>query len=197
LDRVPQSIYSSYSFNSKRSVFVVANGKGEMERSMREFASLCKRFGQSIHPFSLHLAMLYGVIYAKGPRMENEYITLLSVERDLLNGRLISMKLIEELSNYSQRLHVSSRDIITLEQMNNRDLSNVCNLLKDMDRLEKESKKLGEDAALDPIAHDQTRAGFLCLQDFCIDRDRKLKNRKQRVQNLIALVSQTHSMKMK
>jgi hypothetical protein len=122
-----------------------------MERSMREFAGLCKRFGQAIHLFSLHLAMLYDVIYAKDPQMENDYITLLSVERDILNGKLISMKLIEEFGNYSQRLHVLSRDIITLEQNNNRDLSNVRNLLKDMDGLENELKKFGEDSALDPI----------------------------------------------
>lgn len=78
--------------------------------------------------------------------------------------------------------------MILLEQHNDRDLSNVRNLLNDMGRLEKEANKLGEEYAIDRSRYDQTSDGLLCLQDFCIDRDRRLKNRKQRVQNLIALV---------
>ena len=65
-----------------------------------------------------------------------------------------------------------------------------------MDRLEKEARKLGEEYAVDPNGHDQTRDSFLFLRDFCIDRDRRVRNRKQKVQNLIALVSQFQSMKL-
>ncbi len=120
--------------------------------------------------------------------MENNLKTLLSIEEQILNGNLIAMKLVEELGKYSQELHVLSRDIILLDQHNNRDLSNVRNLLNDMGRLEKEANKLGKDYVIDRSRHDQTSGGLLCLQDFCMDRDRRLKNRKQRVQNLIALV---------
>jgi len=60
-----------------------------------------------------------------------------------------------------------------------------------MDRVEKESQKLGKEDAIEPDDHDQTKGGFLCLHHFCIDRNRRCKNWKQRVQNLIALISPT------
>jgi hypothetical protein len=77
---------------------------------------------------------------------------------------------------------VLSQTIITCEQYNGRDLANVRSLPNVMDRVEKEY-------AIDPDDHDQTKGGFLRLRHFCIDRNRRLKNRKQRVQNLIALIS--------
>lgn len=157
---------------------------------MKEFSVLRKKFGQAVHPFSVHLAMMFNIIYVRREDREEGLKTLLSIEKQILNGNLIAMKVIEELGNYSQRLHVLSRNIIIHEQYNDRDLSNVRNPLKDMDRLESESSKFGADYAIEPTGHYRTRDGFLCLQDFCIDRDRRLKNRKQRGQNLIALVSQ-------
>lgn len=50
--------------------------------------------------------------------------------------------------------------MILLEQHNDRDLSNVRNLLNDMVRLEKEANKLGEEYAIDRSRHDQTRDGL-------------------------------------
>lgn len=132
--------------------------------------------------------MMFDTFCAKSDMIENNLKTLLSIERQILNGNLIAIKLIKELGNYSQELHVLSRDMILLEAHNDRDLSNVRNLLNDMGRLEKEANKLGEEYAIDRSRHEQTSDGLLCLQDFCINRDRRLKNRKQRVQNLIALV---------
>jgi hypothetical protein len=188
-----QPVYSRYYFKEKISTFVIANARNITEQMITEFTGLCKSSAQAIHPFSLHLAMMFDTICAKSDMMEKNMKTLLSIERQILNGNLIAMKLIKELGNYSQELHVLSRDVIILEQHNDRDLSNVRNLLNDMDRLEKEANKLGEESdgeeyAIDQSLHDQTSDGLLCLQDFCIDRDRRLKNRKQRVQNLIALV---------
>jgi hypothetical protein len=183
-----QPIYSRYSFKQKISTFVVANASTRTEQLILEFTGLCKSLAQTIHPFSLHLALMFDIISAKGDLMDNNLKTLLSIEEQILNGNLIAMKVVEELGNYSQELHVLSRDMILLEQHNDRDLSNVRNLLNDMDRLEKEANKLGEEYAIDRSLHDKTSDGLLCLQDFCIDRDRRLKNRKQRVQNLIALV---------
>jgi hypothetical protein len=84
---------------------------------------------------------------------------------------------------------VLSHTIITREQYNGRDLANVRSLPNVMDRVEKESQKLEKEYAIDPDDHDQTNGGFLRLRHFCIDRNRRLKNRKQRVQNLIALIS--------
>jgi hypothetical protein len=188
LVKYQQPIYSRYSFKQKISTFVIANARNRTERLILEFTGLCKSLAQAIHPFSLHLALMFDIISAKGDLMENNLKTLLSIEKQILNGSLIAMKLVEELGNYSQELHVLSRDMIILEQYNDRDLSNVRNLLNDMGRLEKEANKLGEEYAIDRSRHDQTSDGLLCLQDFCIDRDRRLKNRKQRVQNLIALV---------
>jgi hypothetical protein len=183
-----QPVYSRYSFKEKISTFVIANARNITEQMITEFTGLCKSSAQAIHPFSLHLAMMFDTICAKSDMMEKNLMTLLSIERQILNGYLIAMKLIKELSNYSQDLHVLSRDMIILEEHNDRDLSNVRNLLNDIGRLEKEANKLREEYAIDGSLHDQTSDGLLCLQDFCIDRDRRLKNRKQRVQNLIALV---------
>lgn len=190
-----QPLYSRYSFKEKISTFVVANARNITEEMILEFTGLCKSLAQAIHPFSLHLAMMFDTFCAKSDMIENNLKTLLSIERQILNGSLIAMKLIKELGNYSQELHVLSRDMILLEAHNDRDLSNVRNLLNDMGRLEKEANKLGEEYAIDRSLHEQTSDGLLCLQDFCVDRDRRLKNRKQRVQNLIALVRHFQLMK--
>ena len=42
---------------------------------------------------------------------------------------------------------------------------------------------------MDFDSNERMKDGLLCLLDFCMDRTRRLNNRKQRVQNLIKLVS--------
>lgn len=102
LVKYQQLIYSRYSLKQKMSTFIVANARKTTERLILEFTGLCKSLAQAIHPFNLHLALMFDNISAKGKIMEKNLKTLLSIAKQILNGNLIAMKLVEELGNYSQ-----------------------------------------------------------------------------------------------
>ena len=114
--------------------------------------------------------------------------SLLLIEDSLLAGSLMAMKSLDQFRQQAQELHELSRSMIISEHYNDRDLSNLRNLLGDMERLEKEGNKLGGGCEVDFDSHERMKDGLLCLLDFCMDRTRRLNNRKQRVQNLIGLV---------
>lgn len=79
-----------------------------------------------------------------------------------------------------------------LEHKNNRDQSTIDNLLNDLDRLRVATGKLPASYPIELETHERIKDAFLCLKDFCKDRGGRLSNRKQRVQNLIALVGIPH-----
>lgn len=158
------------------------------EKMVKNISENCKANGDQLHLFTLHLAIMYQIISDRNGGALQDIKALLAIENDVLDGSLISMNILGEFRVYIQQLHELSRNLVIFEHYNDRDKSTLGNLLKDMDRLERETNKLGNEYAIDADAHERTKDGFLCLQDFCIDRSRRLHNRKQRVQNLITLV---------
>lgn len=60
-----QPIYSRYSFKEKISTFVAANAINRTERLILGFTGLCKSLAQTIHPFSLHLALMFDIYLRK------------------------------------------------------------------------------------------------------------------------------------
>jgi hypothetical protein len=137
---------------------------------------------------TIHTVIMYCVIIRRKETMEQALKQLLTIERKLLDGSLIAMEILEQFGEHIQTLHEMSRALIILEHYNERSMSTIGNLLKDLDRLRQRSLASGHETALRAEAIERVRDGLSCLQDFCSDQSRRLRNRKQRVQNLITLV---------
>lgn len=118
--------------------------------------------------------------------------SLLLIEDALLDVLLNGTQSLEKFRQQTQESHELSRSMVITEHYNDRDLSNLRSLMVNMERLEKEGEKLGDgegQSAVDVEAQERLRDGLTCLLDFCMDRAMRVANRKQRVQNLIGLVS--------
>jgi len=155
-------------------------------------AELCEVYEVAMHPMTCHLVIMHDVVNYRDAGMHWIMKGLLAIESQLLDGSLISMKVLGQFGKYTQDLHDLSRELIIMEHYNDRDLASIRNLLRDLDRMEKRAKSMGREFEIDEEAGERTRAGFACLEDLCVDRMRRLLNRKQRVQNLIALVGCSH-----
>lgn len=186
--RDQKPLYFRYTLEDKESVYMLGNGRKGAEKMVKRLSDNCKINGDQLHPFTLHLAIMYKVISERNEGVLRVIKTLLAIENHVLDGSLISMNILGEFRAYVQQLHEISRQLIIIEHYNDRDKSTVGSLLKDMDRLERETNKLGNEYAIDADVHERAKDGLLCLQDFCMDRVRRLHNLKQRVQNLITLV---------
>lgn len=88
-----------------------------------------------------------------------------------------------------QSLHNLLRWMLVQEQHNGRDLETAEILVRELERLYKETLRSPDSIMIDEYLHERIKDGFLCLVDFCHDRGRKLQFRRLRLQNLISLVS--------
>lgn len=187
----PAPVYFRYSFSTGRSQYLFAN-RPKPTAAVEKFVQLLEEQHAICHPFTLHLVAMLEIVQIRNGTIKRHLQTLIAVENELLVGSLISMQVLNNFKNYTQKLHELSRALIMLEHYNERDLANLSKLLKDMDRLERVVERVVSKGApkfsLNAELHHRTRDGFLCLQDFCSDRGKRIRNWKERVQNLIALV---------
>ncbi|KAK0118526.1 hypothetical protein ONS96_011622 [Cadophora gregata f. sp. sojae] len=188
LDRNPMPIGFRYSFRREKAIYIFRNSSQTTEHAIRGFCELIQQREETVHPFALHLVILQDSIGPREEIMTFDLKSLLLIEDSLLKGSLMAMQSLDEFRQQTQELHELSRSMIIIEHYNDRDISNLRNLLRDMERLAKEGNRLGGEYEVDFDSHERMNDGLLCLLDFCIDRARRLSNRKQRVQNLIGLV---------
>ena len=188
LDRKPFPVCFRYSLRNKKAIYLLGDAPRTTEDTVQGFSELAQEREESVHPFALHLVIVRAAIILRDATMMYDLKSLLLIEDSLLAGSLMAMKSLDQFRQQAQELHELSRSMIISEHYNDRDLSNLRNLLRDMERLEKEGNKLGGGCEVDFDSHERMKDGLLCLLDFCMDRTRRLNNRKQRVQNLIGLV---------
>jgi len=137
---------------------------------------------------AIHLAIMHHAIHSTSTNYDLALQALLAIESQLLNGSLVASHAEGYTGEYTQRLHELSRQMVILDHYNDRNTATVTKLIKETSRIQEETEKLRDSHHIDAEPLERLRDGLLCLEDFCIDRARRLQNRKQRVQNLIALV---------
>lgn len=143
-----------------------------------------------LHPFTVHLLFMYSFIRKRNLALDTGLRRLVAAEHKLLWNSLPERATMraEESKAELQSLHDLSQGWIVLEHYNNREQSTIDNLLRDLDRLRAETTKIPASYPIDLETHERIKDALLCLKDFYKDRGGRLNNRKQRVQNLIALV---------
>lgn len=182
-------VHFKYNLQAKKAIYILGNAPRTAELAVQRFSELAQETGEIVHPFALYLVILQSVMSLRDAGMTYYLKSLLLIEDALLGGSLMATESLEQFRQQTQGLHELSRSMVITEHYNDRDLSNLRNLLNDMDRLEKEGERLGEGFGVDVEAHERLRNGLNCLLDFCADRARSIGNRKQRMQNLIGRVS--------
>lgn len=187
-----QSLYFRYNLCTGQSTYLLASQNGNL--SPTEWIQL-DRPDQTerlrLHPFTVHLLFMYSFIRRRSLAIDSGGRRLTAAEHNLLWDSIPDKAAMgaEEKKAELQSLHHLLQAWIVLEQYNNRELSTIDNLLRDLDRLRERTNKLPASYPIDLETHESMKDAFLCLRDYCKDRGGRLNNRKQRVQNVIALVS--------
>lgn len=120
----------------------------ETIESIRTLESLSARQHLLLHPFWVHLVLLYHIIDTRKRPLDGSFDKLLAIESHLLDGSLVKAKTLDGFSQHIQDLHEILRTLITLEQSNQQDLSLIDNLFVDLDMLSNETSSLGAEYVL-------------------------------------------------
>jgi len=195
LKRAKQPFHFRYNLCTGQSMYLLSSREGtpspteciQLERPDRTERP-------RLHPFIVHLLLMYNYICSREQAQDPGLRRLEAAEHNLLWDSVPDRAAMgaEENKAELQSLHDLSQAWILLEHYNNRDQSTIDNLLSDLDRLQATTSKLPASYPIELETHEQITDAFLCLKDFCKDRGGRLSNRKQRVQNLIALVGIPH-----
>ena len=188
LHQLNQPIYFRYDLSTGKSVFLIEDSNdmaGDKTTSINRFASSTT----DIHPFAIHLSLLEAAARGRSSQIERIFKSVLPVEESLLFDNSIGMSGPHVIKKELQSLHNFHRWIIIHDFYNSRNMAAASNLVRELDRLIRITKGNKGYLQIDSFEHERIRDGFYCFQDFCNDRARALRNRQQRVQNLINLVS--------
>lgn len=201
MERRRNLIFFRYNFNTQRTICALAErdqtsslmGRDRATvESFQGFERLTTFHPTWLHPFAVHLVIMYHVIETRKAILSKMLDTLVRIENLLLDGSLITMKpTIEGFKGHIQTLHEISRSLITLEHSNENDIANINSMVRDLDRLSTQSEVVSTKIN-DRQRQQRIKDGFLCLINTCHERSRVIINRKQRTQNLVALVRWPH-----
>jgi hypothetical protein len=184
LEREHEPVYFSYNFGTGQTTYLLSKA------TLPDLSTINRDGLPRLHPFTVHLVLLSEEITDRMRPMAETLDKVLDVETRLLEVSLPDRLSATMIKNDLRDLHAISRLLIVCQHRTGRDLSNIENLLRDLDRLEREVKRHpSEYYPLDMAIHERVKDAFACLQDACKNIDRRLENRKLRVTNLIALVS--------
>jgi hypothetical protein len=192
-------VYYRYELGNKRSIclfterqvassFTIPDRDRETVESIRRLERLSAIQSLSLHPFWCHFVLLYHVVDTRNKPLNNSFHKLLAIESQLFDGSLIKTRPADGFGPQVQDLHEILRSLITLEHSNESDYSLIGKILMDLDLLSRESS-FEVKFAFDAESEAHLQRAFLSLQHVCEDRRRRCKNRKQRAQNLVELVS--------
>jgi len=183
LEREHEPVYFCYNLLTGQSTYLLSKA------TLPDLSTLNRSNLPRLHPFTVHLALLSGEITTRMRPMAETLDKMLEIEKRLLEDPLPAKLGTTMLKSDLRGLHAISRLLIVCAHRTSRDLSNINNLLRDLDRLEEKIQRHPEYFPLDATLHERVKDTLLSLRDACVNIDRRLENRKLRVQNLIALVS--------
>jgi Mg2+ and Co2+ transporter CorA len=184
-----EPLYFRYNLITGQTTYVLLNAK----RDLRELLiALGNWFANGsypkLHPLALQTVIMFNVLSTCNPEIETLTKHLVRMETQLRQGSIFEITKSQQFSRYIQLLHNMSRKLITLEHGNQRDASNIDNLLRDLNRLWRLVKRHPGATRIDIYSHERTRDSLFSLRDLCRDRARRILNLKQRTQGLITLL---------
>lgn len=146
--------------------------------------------GRRAHPFSIHLILVFKSVLERNQELEESLRKLLLLEdRSIFRKTKVTFETADDTKRRLQDLHSLFKDVLIKDNINKRSIATIDCLIRDLERLWNTVKQTDGAFPIDEHDHHRIVDGFRCLKDFCLDRERRLRSRSQRVQNLIALVS--------
>ncbi|KAL8772244.1 MAG: hypothetical protein Q9209_002456 [Squamulea sp. 1 TL-2023] len=144
--------------------------------------------GRYPHPFSIHLILLFEGVLARNEELEDVLRRLLLLEdRSIYRRSKVTFESGDDTKGRLQELHSLLKELLIRDNSNKRYIASIESLILDLARLQKTIKSTAGIFQIDDYDHQRMLDGFFCLKTFCLDRERRLATRLQRVQNLIAL----------
>lgn len=145
--------------------------------------------GRRPHPFCIHLILLFKSVFVWNQELEKALGKLLYLEnRSIFRPSKVTFESADETKRRLQELHRLFKDVLIRNNTNKRHIEMIASLTRDLDRILTTVRSTEDAFPIDEHDHQRIVDGFHCLKDFCLDRERRLTSRGQRVQNLIALV---------
>ncbi|KAL8691787.1 MAG: hypothetical protein Q9218_003063 [Villophora microphyllina] len=184
-----QSLKFLYNIRTGRATYLLACSDQDFEYYAEALADWNMPHARQPHPFCIHLILLFKSVFAWNKELEDALGKLLYLEnRSIFRPSKVTFESADETKRRLQELHRLFKDVLIRSNTNKRHIEMITCLTRDLDRILK-TVQLTEGAfPIDEHDHQRIVDGFHCLKDFCLDRERRLTSRAQRVQNLIALV---------
>ncbi|MCJ1420689.1 hypothetical protein MMC32_007048 [Xylographa parallela] len=182
LEREHEPVYFAYNFKTGYSTYLLSKADPP-ELGVLSGANLPR-----LHPFTVHLALLSHEITVRMQPMAKTLDQMLGIEKRLLELPLPGNITANVLKSDLRTLHGMARLLIVCAHRTGRDLSNVESLLRDLDRMRNQVELHTEYFQIDHNLHERVRDGLHSLRDSCINIDRRLENRRRRIENMIALL---------
>ncbi|KAL8770491.1 MAG: hypothetical protein Q9194_005156 [Teloschistes cf. exilis] len=183
-----QSLKFLYNVKSGRATYLLACSDEDFEYYAKALDDWKMPGGRRPHPFCIHLILLFKSVFAWNQELENALAKLLYLEnRSIFRSSKVTFERADETKRRLQELHRLFKDVLIRNNTNKRHIEMIGCLTRDLDRI-LTTVRCTEDAfPIDEHDHQRIVDGFNCLKNFCLDRERRLTSRAQRVQNLIAL----------
>ncbi|KAL8639026.1 MAG: hypothetical protein Q9228_003883 [Teloschistes exilis] len=184
-----QSLKFLYNVKSGRATYLLACSDEDFEYYAKALDDWKMPGGRRPHPFCIHLILLFKSVFAWNQELENALAKLLYLEnRSIFRSSKVTFERADETKRRLQELHRLFKDVLIWNNTNKRHIEMIGCLTRDLDRI-LTTVRCTEDAfPIDEHDHQRIVDGFKGLKNFCLDRERRLTSRAQRVQNLIALV---------
>lgn len=183
-----QSVRFLYNVQTGRATYLLACSEESFEYYARALEGRRMPAGRRAHPFSIHLILVFKSVLERNQELEEGLRRLLLLEdRSIFRKTKVTFETADDTKRRLQDLHSLFRDVLIRDNNNKRQIATIDNLVQDLDRLWTTVKQTDGAFPIDEHDHQRIVDGFRCLKDFCLDRERRLKSRSQRVQNLIAL----------
>ncbi len=184
-----ESVRFLYDLKTGRATYLLACTDNDFEYYAKALEGRKLPSGRRPHPFSIHFILLFKSVLERNQCLEDSLRSLLLQEdRSIFRKSKVTFETADDTKRRLQDLHSLFKEAVISDNNNKRQIATIDCLLRDLDRLAKTVKDNPWARPIDEHDHQRIIDGFRCLKDFCQDRERRLKSRSQRVQNLIALV---------
>ncbi|KAL8667761.1 MAG: hypothetical protein Q9168_007192 [Polycauliona sp. 1 TL-2023] len=184
-----QSLTFAYNLATGRASYLLACSDKDFESYLEALGDRKVPASRQPHPFSLHLILLFKSVLNKNEELEESLRRLLLYEdRSIFRRSKVTFESGDATKQRLQELHSLFKELLLGDNSNKRYIASIDSLMRDLTRLQKTIKSTGHALEIDEYSHQRMMDGFRCLKSFCLDRDRRIDTRLQRVRNLIALV---------
>ncbi|KAL8895978.1 MAG: hypothetical protein Q9207_007926, partial [Kuettlingeria erythrocarpa] len=183
-----ESVRFLYDLKTGRATYLLACTDNDFEYYAKALEGRKMPAGRRPHPFSIHFILLFKSVLERNQALEDSLRSLLLLEdRSIFRKSKVTFETADDTKRRLQDLHSLFKEAVISDNNNKRQIATIDCLIRDLDRLAKTVKENPWACPIDEHDHQRIIDGFRCLKDFCQDRERRLKSRSQRVQNLIAL----------